>query len=117
MSKVVLWHNPRCSKSRAALALLQEHSVEPQIRLYLEERPTYEELQQLLKTLQLSASELIRTTESLYKELSLKDQDGSDAALLKAMVEHPKLIQRPILVVGQRAKIGRPPEDLLELLA
>lgn len=113
---ITLYHNPRCSKSRQALALLQEKGIEPDIRLYLEQPPTAAELKSLLAKLGVSARELLRKGEDAYKELNLKDEGLSEAALLKAMVNNPKLIERPIAIKGEMALIGRPPENLLALL-
>lgn len=113
---ITLYHNPRCSKSRQALALLKEHNIEPEIRLYLDNPPSATELKKLLTQLNISARELLRTGEDAYKELNLKDEHLSDTVLIKAMVEHPKLIERPIAVKGEQAVIGRPPENLLALL-
>lgn len=113
---ITLYHNPRCSKSRQALALLQEKGIEPSIKLYLEQPPTAAELKKLLAKLGLSARELLRKGEDAYKELNLKDEQLSESALIKAMVSHPKLIERPIAVEGERAVVGRPPENVLSLL-
>lgn len=111
-----LYHNPRCSKSRQVLALLEEKGVEAQIRLYLEKPPTARELKTLLSQLGIGARALLRTGEKIYKELNLKDDDLSEAALIKAMVNHPILIERPIVIKGDRAVIGRPPEKVMGLL-
>lgn len=113
---ITLYHNPRCSKSRQALALFQEHNIEPVIRLYLENPPTTAELKKLLAQLGVGPRQLLRTGEDAYKELNLKDESLSDAALIKAMAAHPKLIERPIAIKGERAVIGRPPENVLALL-
>ena len=113
---ITLYHNPRCSKSRQALALLQEHGIEPAIRLYLENPPTAAELKKLLAQLGIGPRQLLRTGEDAYKELNLKDERLSDAALIKAMTAHPKLIERPIAIKTDRAVIGRPPENVLALL-
>ncbi|HSX85845.1 MAG TPA: arsenate reductase (glutaredoxin) [Cellvibrio sp.] len=113
---ITLYHNPRCSKSRQALALLQEHGIEPDVRLYLENPPTTTELKKLLVKLGIGARDLLRTGEDAYKELNLKDERLSDTVLIKAMAAHPKLIERPIAIKGDRAVIGRPPENLLALL-
>lgn len=110
-----LYHNPRCSKSRAALALLQERGVEPELVLYLQTPPTAAELKALLGKLGLTAAELVRSKEAAYRERGL-GKSSSEAELLAAMAEEPKLIERPILVCGERAVIGRPPENVLELL-
>lgn len=110
-----IYHNPRCSKSRNTLALLQENGVEPEVVLYLETPPDAETLQALLKKLGKSPAELVRKGEAEYKELGL-GKDSSDEELLQAMAGHPKLIERPIVVRGDRAVLGRPPENVLDLL-
>jgi arsenate reductase len=116
MTQITLYHNPRCSKSRQALALLEEHGAQPQLRLYLENAPTKAELQALLTKLGIPARELLRTTEEAYREQGLADTALPDSRLLSAMVSEPKLIQRPIAIAGNRAVLGRPPEKVLELL-
>lgn len=113
---VTLYHNPRCSKSRDALNLLREQGQEPEIILYLETPPTAKQLKALLGKLGVSARELLRKGEDTYKELNLADETLSEAALIKAMVENPKLIERPIAVNGDKAVIGRPPENVKTLL-
>ncbi|AFJ46176.1 arsenate reductase (glutaredoxin) [Shimwellia blattae] len=116
-SDVTIYHNPRCSKSRETLALLQAHGVSPQVVLYLETPPDKATLQQLLSMLGMhSARELMRHKEDLYKSLNLADTNLSEDALLDAMVTHPKLIERPIVVSHGQARIGRPPEQVLEIL-
>ncbi len=112
----VFYHNPNCSKSRQALQLLEERGIQPTIRQYLKESLTEAELTQLLALLGKKPVELIRKGEDLYKTLELDAADVDDTRLIKAMVEHPKLIERPILSNGQQARIGRPPEQLLEIL-
>lgn len=112
----VLWHNPRCSKSRAALALLGERGIAPVIRDYLAQPPSPEELRGLLQALDLPVRQLLRAGEAAYAELALDRPHLDDAALLSAMAAHPRLIERPILVAAGRAVIGRPPERVLELL-
>lgn len=110
-----LYHNPRCSKSRAALALLAERGLQPDVVLYLERGLTSAELHELQqKTGAASLRELMRSGEDEYKTLGLATADES--ALAAALVAHPRLLERPLLVVGERARIGRPPENLLELL-
>ncbi|RYY02475.1 MAG: arsenate reductase (glutaredoxin) [Gammaproteobacteria bacterium] len=111
-----LYHNPRCSKSREALALLQTNGCDPDIVLYLETLPTAKQLKQLLATLGISARQLLRKTEDAYKELHLDDEKLSEAALIKAMVTNPKLIERPIFINGDKAVIGRPPENVLQII-
>jgi arsenate reductase len=116
MSDITLYHNPRCSKSRAALQLLQARGIEPGIRLYLETPPSREELSQLLERLGIGARGLLRTGEAAYKEENLEDPSLTEAQLIEAMIAHPKLIERPIAIRGERAVVGRPPENVLELL-
>lgn len=113
---LVLYHNPRCGKSREALRLLTEHGQKPVVVLYLENPPTAVEIKQILKKLGLKARDLMRTGEDIYKSLDLDNPALSQNALVAAMAEHPVLIERPILVAGGRAIVGRPPERVLELL-
>ncbi|OOV87744.1 arsenate reductase (glutaredoxin) [Oceanospirillum linum] len=116
MPAVTLYHNPRCSKSRATLSLLQENGIEPDIRRYLDEPLTEAEIRALLKKLNISAVEMMRTKEAEFKELGLS-KESSDDTLISAMVSTPKLIERPIAETETAAAIGRPPENVLELLA
>lgn len=109
-------HNPRCSKSRQTLALLEERAVDVEVVHYLETPPSAAELKTLLKKLGMSARELLRKGEDAYKALGLADTSLSEAVLIDAMVKHPKLIERPIVVSGDRAIIGRPPENVLSLI-
>ena len=113
---ITLYHNPRCSKSREALALLREQGQEPEIILYLETPPNAKTLKAILEKLGISARELLRKGEDAYKDLNLADEKLSDAALIKAMVEHPKLIERPIAINGEKAVIGRPPQKVKNIL-
>ncbi|MCA1175890.1 MULTISPECIES: arsenate reductase (glutaredoxin) [unclassified Pantoea] len=114
---VSIYHNPRCSKSRETLALLQDKGIEPDVVLYLETPPDEQALKTLLQQLGMSsARELMRRKEDLYKELNLADSDLSEDQLLQAMVAHPKLIERPIVINGDQARIGRPPEAVLEIV-
>lgn len=115
MSEYQIYHNPRCSKSRATLALLQEHGIEPEIILYLERPPAQAALKRLLAKLGISAAQLVRRGEAEYKDLGL-GAGSSETSLLKAMASHPRLIERPIVVRGERAVLGRPPENVLALL-
>ncbi|KRW70997.1 arsenate reductase [Pseudomonas sp. TTU2014-105ASC] len=116
MTELTLYHNPRCSKSRGALELLEAQGLTPEIVHYLETPPTAAELCALLDKLELAPRQLLRTGEDEYKALNLANPELSDAALIDAMVEHPRLIERPILVSGNKAVIGRPPEKILEIL-
>ena len=109
-------HNPRCSKSRQTLALLEERAVGVDVVHYLETPPSKAELKTLLKKLGMSARELLRKGEDDYKALGLADTSLSEAVLIDAMIKHPKLIERPIVVSGDRAIIGRPPENVLSLI-
>jgi arsenate reductase len=111
-----LFHNPRCSKSREALALLRERGVEPAVVEYLKLPPTADEIDALLRRLAIEPRQLMRKGEAAYKELGLDDPTLTRAALIAAMVENPILIERPIATDGKRAVLGRPPEKVLELL-
>lgn len=114
---VQIYHNPRCSKSRETLALLKDNGVEPEVVLYLDTPPDAATLKNLLKMLGMtSARELMRQKEDLYKELNLADSALSESALLDVMIAHPKLIERPIVVKNSQARIGRPPEQVLEII-
>ncbi len=114
--KITIYHNPRCSKSRETLALLQDQGVEPEVVLYLQDTPNPATLKSLLKALGISARELLRTKEDDYKSLNLADAALSEDDLIRIMSAHPKLIERPIVVKGKRAVLGRPPETVLQLL-
>jgi len=113
---VTLYHNPRCSKSRQALQLLREHGVEPEIVEYLKTPPDVAALTGILERLGMEPRELMRTKEAEYRELGLDDPALTREQLIQAMVTHPKLIERPIVVGGKRAALGRPPEQVLEIL-
>jgi arsenate reductase len=115
MSKVRIYHNPRCTKSRETLALLREHGVEPEVVEYLKEPPSAEQVDQLIGKLGLEPHALLRTKEAPYAELGLSKK-STRAQITSAIVEHPILLERPIVVVGKRAAIGRPPENVLSLL-
>lgn len=117
MNNVVIYHNPRCSKSRQTLALLQARGIEPEQVLYLETPPAPAELRRLLKRLNMSARDLLRKGEAEFKALDLMDNALSENQLIDAMSEHPRLIERPIVVMGDKAIIGRPPEKVLELIS
>ncbi|NNJ80107.1 MAG: arsenate reductase (glutaredoxin) [Xanthomonadales bacterium] len=113
---ITILHNPRCSKSRATLALVQEHGVEPHIRLYLENPPSEDEIREILTLLGRSPRELMRKGEAEYKEQGLADPNLDDDTLISAMAATPRLIERPIVLANGKAAIGRPPESVLEIL-
>jgi len=113
---LVIYHNPHCSKSRQTLALLRERGLEPEIVLYLESPPSEARLEELLDMLGMPVRNLIRTKEAPYRELGLDDPSLTRAELVAAMASHPVLIERPVVVSGTRAAIGRPPEKVLEIL-
>lgn len=115
MANITIWHNPRCSKSRNAVTLLEEQGVEAEVFKYLDTPPTKEELVEMLAMLGLSARELMRTKETIYKELNLKEETDEDK-LIEAMVANPKLIERPIVIKDGKAAIGRPIENIIDLL-
>lgn len=115
MSDVTIWHNPRCSKSRQTLALIEEHGVGPQVRKYLEDAPNEAEIRAALAALGLRPIEAMRTKEKAFKDLGLS-KDSDDETLIRAMAEVPKLIERPIVFKGDKARLGRPPEQVLEIL-
>lgn len=114
--QVTIYHNPRCSKSRQTLELLQQQGVAPQVVEYLKTPPNHDQLKDILAKLGLQPRQLMRTKESLYKELGLDDPSLDADALIQAMVDHPKLIERPIVLVHGKAALGRPPENVLEIL-
>jgi arsenate reductase len=116
MSKIQIWHNPRCSKSREALKVLEENGVDAEVIKYLDIPHTREEITKLLDMLGLnSARALMRTKEAVYKELGLKDVTDEEK-LIDAMVSHPRLIERPIVIKEGKAVIGRPVEKVIELV-
>jgi len=114
MSELTYWHNPRCAKSREGLALLREKRIQPEVREYMKDTPSEAELKSVLDKLGLdSAREMMRTKEAAYKSRGLADETDEDA-LIKAMAEEPRLIERPVLISGTKAAIGRPTENLLK---
>lgn len=115
MATVTIWHNPRCSKSRQALSLLEENGTETRIVKYLDTAPSADEIKAVLKKLGISARDLMRTKEALYKELGLKEVTDENA-LVDAMASHPKLIERPVVIMGDKAVLGRPPEKVIEFM-
>ena len=114
--KATIYHNPRCSKSRQTLAILEEQAVELEIIEYLKTPPNQQELQDILNKLGISPLELMRKGETVFKELQLADKSDDETALIDAMVNKPILIERPIVLANGKAKIGRPPESILEIL-
>ena len=114
---ITIYHNPRCSKSRETLVLIKDRDIEPEVILYLNTPPNASTINELLEKLNMKARDIIRTSEVAYKEKNLKDCSLSEQALIEAIVEHPKLLQRPIVVKGSKAVIGRPPENVLALLS
>ena len=115
MQNIQIWHNPKCSKSRAAIELLENKSINANVVKYLEQTPTKEQLKDVLSKLKISAKELLRTGEDVYKELNLKDENDEEK-IIEAMVKNPILIERPIIIKGNCAVIARPIENLSELL-
>ena len=113
---IEIYHNPRCSKSRQTLQLLQEQGVEPEVVEYLKTPPDRKTLEQILNLLGLEPRDLMRKKESEYKENRLDDPNLTREQLIDAMVAHPKLIERPIVIKDGKAAIGRPPEKVLEIL-
>lgn len=113
---VTIWHNPRCSKSRATLAILEERGLTPSIRLYLDDAPSAAEIESVLMMLDASPREIMRVGEDEFKENNLGDPALDREALIGAMAAHPRLIERPIVIAGERAAMGRPPEAVIEIL-
>lgn len=111
-----IYHNPRCSKSRETLKLIQDAGIEPEVINYLDSPPSTHELGQILEKLGIEPRDLMRKGESVYKELGLASRELSRQEAIQLLHEYPKLIERPIVVRGDRAVLGRPPENVLELL-
>ena len=114
---VTIWHNPRCSKSRRTLQLLGELGIEPVVVEYLKTPPDASELRDVLGRLGMTPRELMRTGEPPYADLGLSDGTLSDEVLIQAMHDHPVLIERPVVLAGDRAALGRPPESVLAILS
>ncbi|MGK0373681.1 MAG: arsenate reductase [Arenicella sp.] len=114
--EITIYHNPRCSKSRQTLALLEENGISPIIIDYLKTPPTHQQLDSILRGLEVQPRELMRKGEALYKELELHDDGLSRDQLIDVMVKNPKLIERPIVVAGDEIVIGRPPQNVLSIL-
>jgi len=115
MTTVTIWHNPRCSKSRSALAILEENGVIPTEVRYLETPPSKSDIVTVLAALAMEAKDIVRKGEAVYKTLNLSAQSTNEE-ILNALVENPILIERPIIISGDRAVIGRPPENVTSLL-
>ena len=115
MNRITIWHNPRCSKSRASLTLLEENGVTPEQVMYLETPPNKDQITQILSYLNAKAIDIMRTKEPTFKTLNLS-KDLYELVLIEAMVNNPILIERPIVIAGNQAVIGRPPENVLTLL-
>lgn len=110
-----IYHNPRCSKSREGLAILESKKTDYQIIRYLEQPPTVQELKTIIGLLNIKPIELVRTKETIWKE-NFKEATLTDDQIIKAMAKHPQLIERPIVINGNKAIIGRPPQNILEIL-
>jgi arsenate reductase len=116
MNNFTIYHNPRCSKSRQTLELIKANGIDPSIVLYLEEPPTAETLSNIINLLKLKPRDLLRKSEDEYKALNLKDTTIDDIEIIKFMSKYPKLIERPIVISGKNAILGRPPENVLSLI-
>ena len=116
MSEISIFHNPRCSKSRQTLALLEQQNIQPEIIEYLKAPPTTAQLSDIIHMLNIEPRALLRKGEALYKELDLANLSLSNEQLINIMCKHPKLIERPIVINNGKAKIGRPPESVLDIL-
>ncbi|MFP6806590.1 MAG: arsenate reductase (glutaredoxin) [Pseudomonadales bacterium] len=116
MNKVTIYHNPSCSKSRATLALLTDRNIKPEIVLYKENPPSAAALQTIVTQLGITPRELLRKGEAAYEQKGLENSDLTDVDLIQAMVDAPILIERPIVICGDKAAIGRPPEHVLDIL-
>jgi len=115
-AKVTIYHNPRCSKSRQTLQLLEAQGIEPEIIKYLEHPPSKSKLKEILKKLDMQPRDLMRTKEQVYKDTQLDDASLTKEQLIEAMIEQPKLIERPIVLANDKAALGRPPEDVLKII-
>ena len=116
MNDVTIYHNPRCSKSKATLELITSMGITPIVKLYLEEPISYDELSNVLDKLNITPRELLRKTESLYKKQELDNINVDDSERIKFMIENPLLIERPIVIRNKGAIIGRPPENVLKII-
>ncbi len=116
MSEITIYHNPRCSKSRQTLEIIEDKGIKPSIKLYLETPPSTEELKTILEQLSLKPRELMRIKEEEYKANQLDNESLTDDELIEAMIKFPKLIERPIVTTNGKTVIGRPPENVLDIL-
>ena len=116
-SRLVMYHNPNCSKSRETLQILEHNHMSPEVIEYLEQPPTAQELKDVIKMLGISARDLLRTTEPVYRDAGLDDDTLTEDEIIEAICEYPALLQRPIVISGSRAVIGRPPTRVLEIIA
>ena len=116
MNDITIYHNPRCSKSKATLELITSMGITPIVKLYLEEPISYGELSNVLDKLNITPRELLRKTESLYKKHDLDNNILDDSEIIKLMIANPILIERPIVIRDKRATIGRPPENVLKII-
>jgi len=114
--EVIIYHNPKCSKSRKALEIIKNKNIEPTIILYLVNKLTKTEVKNLLSKLGLSIRDILRTEEDEYKNNNLKNENLTDDKLVDFLIKFPKLLQRPIVVKNNKAVVGRPPENILNLL-
>ncbi|MBL1292248.1 MAG: arsenate reductase (glutaredoxin) [Thiotrichales bacterium] len=113
---VTIYHNPRCSKSRQTLEIIRNQGIEPEIVEYLDTPPSANKMKQLLTMLDMEPEQIMRKSEAIYKELGLKDSNLNKTELIKTLVENPKLIERPIVTNGDKAALGRPPQNVLDIL-
>jgi arsenate reductase len=116
-ASLVIYHNPRCSKSRETLHILENSNLSPTIIEYLENPPTQQELKKIIAMLGLPARDLVRTTEQVYEDAGIDMDAMSEDEIIAAICQHPALLQRPIVVAGNRAIIGRPPARVMEIIA
>ncbi len=116
MSKTIIYHNPKCSKSRQTLELIKERNIKPKVIFYLEESFSYQELQNIILQLKISPRNLLRKGEIEYKENNLDNVNLSDDEIINLMIRFPKLVERPIVVKDNQVVIGRPPENVLKLI-
>ena len=116
MTQITIWHNPRCSKSRQTLALLEDAGAQVKVVKYLEDSPSAEDIRLALRKLGINARDLLRKGEDEYKTLNLANPELDESAIIQAMVEHPKLIERPVVIKGDKAVLGRPPENVQDLI-